>query len=132
MNNLISFFVIIVQRLKTMKENKCIKYEGLFTFASDEEFQKHLEECNDCKLEHERMQKVSDLIQEVAPQLRAKQRDFARLKLACASFGIVFCLLTLGVINLNQDVHDMILYGQTMTVEDYGFPVDSYGLIMVD
>lgn len=115
-----------------MKKEKCTKYEGLFTFANEEEFLHHVESCEDCKAEHEKMMKVSALIQEVAPQLRQKRRDFVRLKLACASFGIVFCLLTLGVINMNPDVHDMLFYGETMTVEDYGFPVDSYGLIMVD
>ncbi len=115
-----------------MKKDKCTKYEGLFTFADEKEFLKHIEACDDCRAEHERMLKVSALIQEVAPQIKEKRRDRAKLKLACASFGIVFCLLTLGVINLDQDVHDMIFYGQTMTVEDYGFPVDSYGLIMVD
>jgi len=115
-----------------MKKDKCTKYEGLFTFADEKEFLAHIENCESCRAEHERMQKVSDLIQEVAPRLWQKRRDFAKLKLACASFGIAFCLLSLGVINLNQDVHDMIMYGQTMTIEDYGFPVDSYGLIMVD
>ncbi len=115
-----------------MKKDKCTKYEGLFTFADEKEFLSHIESCEDCKAEHEKMEKVSALIKEVAPQIRQKRRDFARVKFACASFGIVFCLFTLGVINLNQDVHDMIMYGQTMSVEDYGFPVDSYGLIMVD
>lgn len=115
-----------------MKKDKCTKYEGLFVFADEKEFLSHIVACPDCKAEHEKMNKVSKLIQEAAPQIKQKRRDFARVKLACASFGIVFCLLTLGVINLNQDVHDMIMYGQTMTVEDYGFPVDSYGLIMVD
>lgn len=115
-----------------MEKNNCKKYEGLFTFADEKDFLAHIEECPDCKAEHERMQRVSDLIQEVAPQIKAKRREFAKVKLACTSFGIVFCLLTLGVVNLNPDVHDMIMYGQTMSVEDYGFPVDSYGLLMVD
>lgn len=115
-----------------MEKNNCKKYEGLFTFADEKDFLAHIEECPNCKAEHERMQRVSDLIQEVAPQIKAKRREFAKVKLACTSFGIVFCLLTLGVVNLNPDVHDMIMYGQTMSVEDYGFPVDSYGLLMVD
>lgn len=115
-----------------MKKNKCTKYEGLFTFGGENEFLAHIKTCPDCKAEYERMQKVSALIQEAAPAIRKKSRERRNLKLACASFGLVFCLFTLGVINLNQDVHDMIMYGQTMTIEDYGFPVDSYGLIMVD
>lgn len=115
-----------------MKNFNCKKYEGLFTFADEKEFLSHIENCPDCRAEHERMQKVSALIREVAPQIKEKRREFAKVKLACASFGIIFCFMTLGVINLNQDVHDIIMYGQTMSVEDYGFPVDSYGLLMVD
>jgi len=115
-----------------MENNKCKKYEGLFIFADEKDFLSHVETCPDCKAEHERMQKVSALIQEVAPQIKQKRKEFAKIKLACVSFGVIFSFFTLGVVNLNQDVHDMIMYGQTMTVEDYGFPVDSYGLLMVD
>lgn len=115
-----------------MKNKKCEKYEGLFTFADEKDFLLHLSECADCRAEHARMQKVSALIQEVAPQIKQNRREFARVKLACVSFGIVFCFFSLGVVNLNQDVRDILMYGQTLSVEDYGFPVDSYGLLMVD
>ena len=37
-----------------MKE-KCTKYESLFTFRSEEELMQHIEECEDCRLEHEKM-----------------------------------------------------------------------------
>ena len=37
-------------------ENKCSKYEGLFVFSDEETFKKHLEECSDCQLEHEKME----------------------------------------------------------------------------
>ena len=112
--------------------DKCKQYEGLFIFGDDEKLTSHLETCEDCRKEHERMQRVSDLIAEVAPKIREQRRTSARLKMACASFALVILVSTLGVINFNPDVHDTILYGQTMTVEDYGLPVDSYGLIMVD
>jgi hypothetical protein len=114
-----------------MKE-KCTKYEGLITFGSEEQLLSHIENCKDCKAEHERLAKVSELIQEVAPSIRQKRKTNARLKMACASFALVVFVSTLGVINLNTDIHDKILYGETMTLEDYGLPVDSYGLITVN
>ncbi len=117
--------------VKTMKD-KCKKYEGLFIFGDEKEFLSHIADCEDCTAEHEKMKRVSELIQEVAPQLKKKRRMVSQLKLACASFVLIFCVSTLGIINLNTDIRDTLLYGQTLSVEDYGFPVDSYGLIMVN
>ena len=114
-----------------MKE-KCKQYEGLITFGDEARLLEHIETCEDCRTEHERMARVSELIQEVAPAFKEKRRNNARLKMACASFALVLFVSTLGVINLNPDIHDTIMYGQTMSVEDYGLPVDSYGLIMVN
>lgn len=113
-------------------EKKCTKYEGLITFGDEKQLAEHLLICPECRAEHEKMQKVSELIAEVAPSIRNERRKKAYLKMACASFAFVILVSTLGVINLNTDIHDTIMYGQTMSVEDYGLPVDSYGLIMVD
>ena len=45
--------------------DKCSKYEGLFIFSDDETLKKHLLECEDCRREQEKMDKVSGLIDEV-------------------------------------------------------------------
>ena len=113
-------------------KDKCTKYEGLLTFGDEERLMAHIAECPDCQKEHEKMQKVSELIAEVAPSIRAERRKLSYFKMACASFALIILVSTMGVINLNTDIHDTIMYGQTMNVEDYGLPVDSYGLIMVD
>lgn len=113
-------------------KNKNEKYESLFIFRDEEEFLPIVSADEELIAEHERMTRVSELIKEVAPEFRQKRRAKAKLKLACASFALVMCLSTLGVINLNPDIHDYIKYGQTLSIEDYGFPVDSYGLIMVN
>jgi len=114
-----------------MKE-KCKQYEGLITFGDEDRLLAHLETCEDCRAEHQKMARVSELIQEVAPSIREKRRNIAKLKMACASFALVLFVGTLGLVNLNADLRDTIMYGQTMTLEDYGLPVDSYGLIMVN
>ena len=111
---------------------KCTKYEALFTFQDEETLNKHIAECEDCRKEHEKMQRVSELIKEVIPYYREKRKNIARVKVACALFAICLSGVTLGVINLNTDISDTIKYGYTLGAEDLGFPVDSYGLIMVD
>ena len=114
-----------------MKE-KCSKYEVLFTFLNEDEFKKHLDECEDCRKEQVKMDRVSELIREVKSEYIERRKNFARLKIACAAFAVLLSGTVLGVINFNTDISDTIRYGQTLSVEDYGFPVDSYGLIMVD
>lgn len=114
-----------------MKE-KCTKYEALFTFSDEETLKEHLLTCEDCRKEQAKMDKVSELIKEVKPEILKRRKFVAKLKAACVAFAILLSGVTLGIINLNTDISDTIRYGQVLSIEDYGFPVDSYGLIMVD
>lgn len=113
-------------------DKKCDKYESLFTFRTEDELTEHLKECDECRQMHEKMEKVSALIQEVKPYYRSKQRRWAKFKAACALFIIMASATTLGLINFNADISDTLKYGTTLSAEDYGFPVDSYGLIYVE
>ncbi len=113
-------------------DEKCTKYESLFTFRSEDELMEHVNSCEDCKREHEQMQKVSELIQEVKPYFQKKRKNMAQLKVACALFLMIVCGTTLGVINFNTDIADTLKYGETLTAEDLGLPVDSYGLIYLE
>ena len=56
----------------------------------------------------------------------------AKIKVACALFILMFSGTTLGVLNFNTDVSDTLKYGTTLSSEDLGLPVDSYGLIAVE
>ncbi len=114
-----------------MKE-KCTKYEALFTFRSQEELEQHIQECEDCRLEHEKMLKVSELLQEVKPYYKEKRKNLAKIKVACALFLLMTSGTTLGLINYNTDISDTIKYGTTLSAEDLGLPVDTYGLITVE
>ena len=111
---------------------KCSKYEGYFTFASEEDFKKHLEECEDCRNEHEMMQKISSLVQEVKPYYKKKRQSSKVLKIACSLLLFVFLSTGIGLMNFNTDISDTLRYGTTLSAEDLGLPVDSYGLIMVE
>lgn len=113
-------------------DKNCSKYEGLFIFSNEEALNKHIEECPDCKAEHEKMQKVSELIGETKFYYKSKLNKVRKLKAICALALFMFFSATFGVINDDGDFSDALMYGDTLTAEDLGFPVDSYGLLMVD
>jgi len=112
--------------------NKCSKYEALFTFSNEETLKKHIETCEDCRKEQEVMDKVSELLQEVKPYYISKRKNTAKLKIACAMLTIMLSAATMGVVNFNTDISDIIKYGNTLSAEDLGLPVDAYGLLMVE
>ena len=115
-----------------MMENKCTKYEGLFIFSDKEALENHLQECEDCRVESEKMEKVSKLIGEVKFHYLQKARKLRKIK---ASFvaGLLICFsFGCGVMTMDTDLTDALMYGDTLSAEDLGFPVDSYGLLMVD
>ena len=113
-------------------KDKCTKFEALFTFSSKEDFRKHLDKCDDCMQEYEKMQKISSLIQEVKPYYKKKRETRKILKIACSLLLFFFLGAGVGIYSLDTDVSDTLKYGTTLSAEDYGFPVDSYGLIMVE
>ena len=111
--------------------DKCDKYREFFVFQSDENFKNHTESCPDCKETKEKFDKVSRLLSEARPlyfkEKRAKTKAFA----ICAAFFLVFGMASFHMVS-DSPLGDRIKYGQTLSAEDYGFPVDEYGLIMVD
>ena len=114
-------------------ENKCSKYESLFVFGDEEALKKHLEECPECKAEQEKLDKVSELLDEVKLHYYAKRkRRHPILKAVCAFALILFSSFTFGIMNNDSELVDTLRYGDTLSAEDLGFPVDSYGLLMVD
>ena len=118
--------------IEVKKMKKCTKYEALYMFGNEETLKNHVAACKDCQKEQEKMDKVSKLLREVKPYYIEKRKNFAKIKAACAIFGILFCGTTLGVINFNTDIADTIRYGNILSADDLGFPVDAYGLIMVE
>ena len=112
-----------------MKE-KCTKFEALFTFADEKTLMDHIQECDDCRAEYEKMNKVSELIEEVKPHY--KKDKFRAVKVACVLFALMVGGTTLEMANMHYNIVDEIMYGQQFTAEDLGFQTDDYGLIMVD
>lgn len=111
---------------------KCTKYESLFLFSDEAELKAHLEECPDCLAEHEKMCKVSALLQEVKPHFMAKRKRNAQMKIACAISFMLLSGTVLGLVNLNPEISDTLRYGAVLEAEDFGFPVDDYGFLLVE
>ena len=115
-------------------DKKCSKYEGLFVFSDEETLKSHLNECEECRLEQEKMDKVSDLIDEVKFYYHAKRKRKRKpfLKAACVAIFLLFTTVTYSIYENYDVMMDTLQYVETLSAEDLGFPVDSYGLIAVD
>jgi hypothetical protein len=108
-------------------------YEGLFIFSNEDALQKAIAENSDIKEEHEKMQRVSDLLDEVKFYYHAKKKKSPqKLRAVCAVALLLFSTLTFGFVANDSDLLDTLRYGSTLSAEDLGFPVDSYGFLMVD
>ena len=112
-------------------DKKCSKYEGLFVFSDEETLKRHLQECEECQQEQQKMDRVSELIDEVKLYYRRKEKKKPKLRVACAMFLLIFSTLTVSLVVNDEDMMDTLRYGETLSAEDLGFPVDSYGLLMV-
>lgn len=125
--------VILYVREKIM-DKKCNKYEAYYTFAGEEDFLAHLQECEDCRREYEKEQRLSRLIKESAGTYRRlEQRNNLKksaVKIAC----LLFIFATVGIYNGFQ-VQQNGNYQQFLTatgtdtsvIAQEGLPVDDFG-----
>lgn len=109
----------------------CNGYESNFTFLSDEDFQKHLETCENCAKEHSQLKKVSELLKEVKPYYKENRRRKNALKAACAVF-VVFISASCASLFVSTGGYDDFIAAHQPTASELGLPVDEYGFIMVD
>lgn len=118
-----------------MNEKKCNGYESMFTFLNEEDFLKHLETCEECKAEHEKMLRVSELIQEAKPYIKHNNKRTKILKSACAAFVVVFATLSLPIFTFGTNIYENVTAsnGQiSLTAEEMGLPVDEYGFLYIN
>ena len=114
--------------------DKCTKFESLYLFRDETELEEHLKECPDCRAEKEKMNKVSELLQEVKPYYAQKRkRSFTQLKVACIlCFGMFTGLLIGYFTQYGYNTTSSAYYETEQTTNDYGIPIDSYGLISLN
>ena len=117
-------------------KDKCSKYESLFVFRSEEELNEHIRTCEDCRHEHEKMLRVSELIQEAKPYFVYKQKlSYTKMKVACIMCLGLFAGTLIGYFtqfNYYISANNYSSEYSTQTTNEYGMPVDNYGLITVN
>jgi len=117
-------------------DKNCNKYEALFIFKNEKELFEHIETCPTCKYVHEKMKKISELIQEVRPyyiKRRASSKNF--LKIACTLFIGIFTGLMIGYFvqyTTTVNYYSAESSSTIQTTNEYGIPIDNYGLITVN
>ena len=81
--------------------------------------------------EKEKLDRVSELLQEVKPYYATQRKDsVTRLKVACILCFGMFTGLLIGY--FNQYGYTAAYSDSTEIVNEYGIPVDSYGLIDIN
>lgn len=115
-----------------MKE-KCTKFEGMFIFSNDEDFKNHLQECEECRKKQEELNQISALIKKAKPfYFEQKTKKNRQLRVALGLLLFISIGSVFEILNYMDTPNETASYTETLSAEDFGFPVDSYGLIMVD
>lgn len=112
--------------------DKCNKYESLFIFGSEEALQEHLDVCEDCRAEHEKMERTASLVKEAKPYYK-KNSNRGLIKLA-AGLTILF-LAYFSVSNVfftdNTAKNSLAYTENDSVIAEMGLPTDEYGLLAV-
>lgn len=114
-----------------MKE-KCNKYEAYFTFASKEDFEKHLQECPDCQAIQEQEDKLSFLIKDSAnvyKSMKAEKNKKSFMKKAACILSFFIFFGTYSCFQIHNQINTPIKMTETETsiIAEQGLPVDEYG-----
>lgn len=107
---------------------ECDKYEAFFVFAEEEEFKNHIESCESCQKEHQKMLKISSLVKEVKFSYLKNERKKAVAKLTATMFLLLFCTGFITVVFYDREYKNLAI-AQESNVAQLGLPVDEYGLL---
>ena len=119
-----------------MENNKkCDKYEAFFVFNDEKAFFEHIEECPDCKAEHEKYLKVSQLVKDVASQY-LKRREENKKKTILFKQAACFLVLLAGIGSFaGYKIYDDYSFQINNIEESYiyamGLPTDEYGFLEI-
>lgn len=114
-------------------QNKCDKYESIFTFGGEDALYNHIENCPDCQEEHKKQQKISSLVREVAPMYLKKQetRKISAIKKLACCFVMFVGLTGFMGIKMYDDYSFQTSMVEDSYVENMGLPTDKYGFLEI-
>jgi len=101
----------------------CDKFEKLFIQESEDELLNHIQICETCNLEYEKMLVTEKIIKEAKPYFATQKRSKVFANIA-ASLALVVVTST---VFLNNDCTTKIAYDESVSTA--AFPVDEYGLV---
>ena len=117
-------FVIILKGENEKSETmSCDKFEKLFTQEDETELLEHIQNCEECRREYEKMQAVSSLVKEAKPLFKKDNVIRQRFAISMVAVATLFCLT--GFLLLSWLPY--FNYEQEMASEIY--PTDEYGLV---
>lgn len=115
-------------------EKNCDKYEALFVFKSESDFNEHLKNCPDCQKEHEKYLKISSLVKEVAPEYlkRQEKRKLSAIKRLACCFVAFIGISTFAGYTIYTDNNFQVNSADESYIEStMGLPCDDYGLLEI-
>lgn len=114
-------------------DKKCNKYEAYFTFATQADYDKHLNDCKDCMLKKIKEDKLSLLIKDSAETYkilsRKQKTKIAMYKIACSLllFGFLGTFTGFKAIQMYKYQQFMNTGTEISIISEEGLPVDEYG-----
>ncbi|MDD3150210.1 MAG: hypothetical protein PHV68_05185 [Candidatus Gastranaerophilales bacterium] len=112
---------------------KCNKYEFLFVSGDEKALMEHLAVCKDCANEHLEMQKISNIVKEVKPYFKKKkEKNLLLVKMTASVFLIFSAYFSINIIDLNNNPTQTAYFKDVSVIEEMGFPVDEYGLLVIE
>ncbi len=112
-------------------DNKCDKYQALFVFADEDDFQNHLMECETCRKEHRKFLKVSSMVKEVRMEYLKRERSSNIKKIASCYLFLAVTLTGIIGLGLNSYLSENLGYSSNSVIYNQGLPVDDYGLLKI-
>lgn len=112
---------------------KCNKYEAYFTFASKEDFEKHIFECPECQRKKAEEDKLSFLIKDSKEeyiQMKNKQKRLNLVKKAVCIFSFFIFFGTYSCFELQSKIHTSIYKNsdaEISIIAKEGLPTDEFG-----
>ena len=101
----------------------CKKFEELFIKEDETELLEHIQNCEECKEEYEKMIKVSNLVKEAKPLFKKENKLKQNFALAMVA-SVTVCSLT-GFLLLSW----LPYYNYDSAIASDIYPTDEYGLI---
>ena len=117
------FVIILKGKNEKRKTMSCDKFEKLFIQEDESELLAHIQECEECRKEYEKMQAISSLVKEAKPLFKKDNVIRHRFAISMVAGATLFCLT--GFLLLSW----LPYYNYDQAIASDIYPTDEYGLV---